>query len=379
MPELVVERIEIRVVEPATERLAWSEGMHGQFMSNTIVRVLTKDGLEGVAGGSSCTGSGFDRAVAETARLVAPLLLGRSAHERVALWHETRNLNVPASPIAAAVLDVALWDLAAKAAGMPLHALLGSARDRVAAYASTPLYPSIEAYVDEVARLRAAGFGAVKLHCWCNPARDLPMCRRVAAADPGGGTYMLDVEQRYGRAEARRAAGMLAELGFLWFEAPLLDYDLEGYADLRRRARGTAAGGIDILPAGNWLIDRHQIAQGIAAGAWDRVRTDVFSCGGITPARDIAALAASHNMPIEVQCWGYSLSQAANLHLILASSHATYFEQPVPYAPFEHGVHTPIRTGADGATTVPAGPGLGVELDWPAIERATSVRFSVEP
>jgi len=373
MTELRIDRIEIRVVEPEAERLAWSEGMHGQFMSNTVVRAFSADGLVGVAGGSSCTGFGFDRSVAETAKLIAPLYLGRSAHERVGLWHETRNLNVPASPIAAAVLDVALWDLAGKAAGLPLYALLGAARDRVPAYASTPLYTSEEAYVAEVAGHFAVGFGAVKLHCWCNPARDLPLCQGLAAAYPGH-TFMLDVEQRYDRAQARRAADALGELGFLWFEAPLLDFDLQGYAELR-----AGKPGVDILPAGNWLIDRHQIAQGIAAGAWDRVRTDVFSCGGITPARDIAALAAAHNMPIEMQCWGFSTSQAANLHLILATPHATYFEQPVPYAPFEYGVQTPIRVAADGTVAPPPGPGLGLELDWEALDRATSVRFDVRP
>ncbi|MBV8911471.1 MAG: mandelate racemase/muconate lactonizing enzyme family protein [Acetobacteraceae bacterium] len=373
MRELCIDRIEIRVVEPEAERLAWSEGMHGQFMSNTVVRVFSADGLEGVAGGSSCTGFGFDRSIAETAKLVAPLYLGRSAHERVGLWHETRNLNVPASPIAAAVLDVALWDLAAKAADMPLHAFLGGARHQVPAYASTPLYLSDEAYVNEVGQLFAAGFEAIKLHCWCNPARDLPMCERLAAAYPGR-TFMLDVEQRYGREPARRVAKRLGELGFLWFEAPLLDFDLQGYAELR-----AGAPGVDILPAGNWLIDRHQIAQGIAGGAWDRVRTDVFSCGGITPARDILALARAHNMPIEVQCWGFSLSQAANLHLILSTPNATYFEQPVPYAPFEYGVHTPIRLGTDSMVAPPPGPGLGMELDWDALDRATGVRFEVRP
>ena len=70
MTELTIDRIEIRVVEPPTERFSWSEEMHGQFMSNTIVRVFTKDGVVGVSGGSSCTSYGFDRAVAESARLV---------------------------------------------------------------------------------------------------------------------------------------------------------------------------------------------------------------------------------------------------------------------------------------------------------------------
>jgi L-alanine-DL-glutamate epimerase-like enolase superfamily enzyme len=371
MKDLVIDRIEIQVVEPDTQRLAWSEEMHGQFMSNTLVRVTTRDGIVGVAGGSSCTGFGFDRAVAESAKLIAPMYLGVSVHDRTLLWHRTRNLNVPFSPIAQAVIDVALWDAAAKAADQPLHALLGAGRNAIASYASTPLYDSAEAYVDEVGRLQEAGFTAVKFHCWCNPARDLPMCERVAAVYGQRVGLMLDVEQRYDRAQAARAARLLAELGFVWFEAPLLDFDLAGYADLRRRHA------VDILPAGTWLVDRHQVAQGIEAGAWDRVRIDVMSCGGITPARDIAALAAAHNMPIEFQCWGYTLTQAANLHMMLAAPTATYFEQPIPYEPFEYGSSTVIRTNASGMASPPEGPGLGVLLDWSAIDKATSVRFDI--
>ncbi len=371
MKDLIIDRIEIQVVEPDTERLAWSEEMHGQFMSNTIVRVTTRDGVVGAAGGSSCTGFNFDRAVAESAKLIAPMYLGTSVHDRALLWHRTRNLNVPFSPIAVAVLDVALWDAAARAAEMPLHSLLGAGRTSIASYASTPLYETAEAYVDEIGRLQEVGFTAVKFHCWCNPARDLPMCERVAAAHGNRVALMLDVEQRYNRAQAHWAARVLSELGFVWFEAPLLDFDLGGYADLRSRHA------VDIVPAGNWLIDRHQIAQGIKAGAWDRVRVDVMTCGGITPARDIAALAAANNMPIEFQCWGYTLTQAANLHMMLAAPTATYFEQPVPYDPFEYGSETPIRTDASGKVSAPKEAGLGVTIDWPVINNATTVRFDV--
>ena len=371
MKDLVIDRIEIQVVEPDTERLAWSEEMHGQFMSNTIVRVTTRDGVEGVAGGSSCTGFGFDRAVAESAKLIAPLYIGASVHDRTLLWHRTRNLNVPFSPIAPAVIDVALWDAAAKAADLPLHALLGAGRTSISSYASTPLYASPEAYVDEVGRLIDAGFRAVKFHCWCNPARDLPMCERVAAAHGKRVALMLDVEQRYNRAQADRAARQLSELEFLWFEAPLLDFDLEGYAELRRRHA------VDILPAGNWLVDRHQVVQGIKSASWDRVRVDVMSCGGITPARDIAALAAANNMPIEFQCWGYTLAQAANLHMMLAAPTATYFEQPVPYEPFEFGSTTVIRTEINGSASAPKGAGLGISLDWSSILDRTTLRFDI--
>jgi L-alanine-DL-glutamate epimerase-like enolase superfamily enzyme len=80
------------------------------------------------------------------------------------------------------------------------------------------------------------------------------------------------------------------------------------------------------------------------------------------------ALAEARAMTVELQCWGYTLTQAANLHLMLARPNCTYFEQPVPYLPFEHGCTNPIRTDTDGYVHAPVGPGLGVDLDWQVIE-----------
>ena len=88
---------------------------------------------------------------------------------------------------------------------------------------------------------------------------------------------MLDAEQRYDRRDAYRAAAQLETLGFTWFEAPLLDTDLEGYRDLRRRVN------IPILPAGNWVMDPNLVWQGIRREAWTSVRVDANFAGGITP------------------------------------------------------------------------------------------------
>lgn len=82
-------------------------------------------------------------------------------------------------------------------------------------------------------------------------------------------------------------------------------------------------------------------------------------------------------MNLEIQCWGYTLTQAANLHVMLAHQNCTYFEQPVPYAAFEYGVHDVIRTDREGFVHAPRGDGLGIELDWPIIEAASLLTFEV--
>jgi L-alanine-DL-glutamate epimerase-like enolase superfamily enzyme len=112
-------------------------------------------------------------------------------------------------------------------------------------------------------------------------------------------------------------------------------------------------------------------------GCWSAVRVDATIAGGITAARKIMAQAAAHGLDAELQCWGYTLTQAANLHLMLAHRNATYFEQPVPYPAFEHGVRDVIRPDARGLVSAPANPGLGIRVDWDAVEASTLLHYEV--
>ena len=130
MRDLAIDRAEVWVVAPETERYAWALEMPAQFMSNTILKLTTAGGLEGVAGAAMCSSHAFDRSIAETLRYLLPEVMGRTALEREALWYRLRSLNTPLVPQAASLIDIALWDLAGKIAGLPLYQLLGGARKR---------------------------------------------------------------------------------------------------------------------------------------------------------------------------------------------------------------------------------------------------------
>lgn len=373
MKDLEIDRIEVYAVGPETARYRWVWNMAEQFMTNTIVRVFTKGGLEGVAGAISFSEYGFSSAVAETLRRMVPDLIGASPLEREALWYRLRKLDFPTAPQAQSLMDIALWDLAAKHANLPLYQFLGGARSRVLSYASTPLLEDSDAYVDAVGDLKSRGFKAIKFHCWCDPERDLEMVRAVHArhGDPLL-RFMLDVEMRYTPADALRAARVLEELDYAWFEAPLLDTDLQGYRELRRRVN------VPIVPAGNWLLAPGLIEAAIRMGCWSSARIDVTIAGGFTPARKIMAVAAANSMNVEIQCWGYTLTQAANLHLMLAYDNCTYFEQPIPFEPYEHGAIDVIRTDSEGYVKAPPGPGLGVRMDWEAVKDAAFLNYEAK-
>jgi L-alanine-DL-glutamate epimerase-like enolase superfamily enzyme len=119
------------------------------------------------------------------------------------------------------------------------------------------------------------------------------------------------------------------------------------------------------------------LLQALERGAWSALRVDATICGGITPIRKVMALAEAFGTTVEIQCWGYTLTQAANLHVMLAHRNCDYFEQPVPYPAFEFGAKNAIRTDGQGFVHAPPGPGLGIDLDWPAIESAAIMKYEV--
>ena len=161
-------------------------------------------------------------------------------------------------------------------------------------------------------------------------------------------------------------------MGFAWFEAPLHDSDLEGYRELSSRVK------IPIIPSGNWFQDLHTFAAAIQAQAWGRARTDVAMMGGITQTNKAVALTAAAGLKCEIMSWGYSLVSVANFHLMLAHDNCTYFEQSVPCEPYEYGMKDVIRSQPDGYVYAPTGPGLGLEVDWEAMEAATILSFVAE-
>ena len=373
MKDLAIDRIEVYAVGPEVARYRWVWNMAEQFMTNTVIRVFTKGGLEGIAGAISFSEYGFSPAVAETLRRMAPDLLGQTPLEREALWYKMRRLDFPTAPQAQSLMDIALWDLAAKHAALPLYQFLGGARSKVLSYASTPLLEQTEKYVEAVGELKAEGFKAIKFHCWCDPRKDMDMVRAVHARYGGDPSlrFMLDVEMRYTPSDAYRVGKELDELDFEWFEAPILDTELRGYQELRRRLN------VPIIPAGNWLLAPGLIEAAIQLGCWSSARIDTTIVGGFTPARKIMALAAANSMNVEVQCWGYTLTQAANLHLMLAYDNCTYFEQAVPFGPYEFGSLNFIRTDKQGYVHAPPGTGLGIEVDWDAIKKSSFLSYEI--
>ena len=134
-----ITKVEVRAVAPPVDRFTWSDDLPDQYSTNTLVRIYTDAGVEGIAGVWNATSYDFERYTAESIRHLAPILVGKDPLLRENIWHEIRPRVFPLPPQSLAAIDIALWDLAGKAANLPLYKLLGGARDKIPAYASTCL------------------------------------------------------------------------------------------------------------------------------------------------------------------------------------------------------------------------------------------------
>ena len=211
--------------------------------------------------------------------------------------------------------------------------------------------------------MQGHGYRAIKIHPYCVLEDDMRLVRTLGEEFTGRDIdWSLNADGMYTRDQALRMGRLLDATGWTFFEAPLPDTDLKGYKAL------ADALDLDVICGGNSLPDVHLIDIALAMGAWDRSRFDVTGIGGFTGAGEAMAVTHSHGKKGEIQSWGYTLTQAANLHLMLAHPNCNHFEQAAPYEKYEFGAQQVIRPDADGLVHPSGLPGLGIELDRERIE-----------
>ena len=345
---------------------------------NNILRITTADGFEGVSGVDTYyQGRHSDEHLLEL-QAVAPALAAMHSLDPVEVDANLRRSQPGLSDTARASIDIALWDLAARKADRPLYQLLGAKRNSMEAYASLPFYESLPEYIDAVNEYAKLGFTIFKFHVWGSIEKDLRLVESVQNAFANSPyRFMVDLESVYDLEDALRLGRQMDEGRFLWFEAPVNDELLKEYAELRRELE------VLLIPAGYNVYSPDFIRQGIVAGAWDSGRFDATVVGGISAALELLAIANDADLPIDIQSWGHSLAQAANLHLMLANERTQYFEAPMPKDVFEFGMKNGNLLDR-GRAVAPDGPGLGINVDWDRLGKADfyvyrTLEFPVSP
>jgi len=298
--------------------------------------------------------------------LYAPQLIGEDPLEVERLWHKLRRLNRHAYNLSdgmAGAIDVALWDIRGKVAGMPIATMLGTARKRIGAYATArTIEPTPEAVFEEARTRKEQGYHAFKVQFWDGLARDIPRYR--AAREAVGPDYplMQDAAGMYSYAEALAVGKVLSDLDYTWFEEPIPDRNL---FQLQRLTDQLA---VPILSGETSRV--HELAEGMRMGAFDIARGDVHMKEGITGLRKAAGMADLLGFDLEIHAINQPLLDVANLHVAMSIANCRWSEtfHPIYYRGLKG---EPLAIDVDGYKHMPTGPGLGVELDWDWIDDNT--------
>jgi len=339
----------------------WSLGAGGwKTLDFCLVRVDTDAGLTGwgEAFSYSCR-----RAVAAAVNdMIAPLAVGRDAADIEGLHAEIqKRLHIfgrfGITAFALSGLDIALWDIAGKAAGKPLHALLGRARrERLPCYASLLRYADTALVARYCEQAIDEGFGAIKLH-----EVSEPVIAAARAAVPRHAALLLDVNCEWNVADAIAVGRRLAPMGLEWFEEPV--FPPEDGAGLR--AVGDACG-IPIA-AGENCCFATQFAALFDARAVQYAQPSVTKVGGVTEFRKVAALAARRDVKLAPHSPYFGPGALATLHLISALAEQARFEYF--YLRADAGLYGDLLAPRRGELTVPPGPGLGADPDPEVVRR----------
>ena len=345
---------------------ATSYGAHtGKFSGVSRLGLLTMTTDQGIEG-HAFLGSAFypaDMDGASLIRYLKPILMGQDPMDRErlskAMWKRVRTTTVRSI----GAVDIALWDIAGKAAGLPIHQLLGSYRDRVPAYISSAVLASPQAYAQEAQHYKSLNLAAYKIHPPQVWREDIKVCEAVRKAVGDDYLLMLDSVWSYDYAAALRVGQAIEALNYYWYEDPLADADIYNYVELRKKlhipimATEYPAGGLDSYTP--WVKER----------ATDFLRGDVAVKGGISTLVKAAHLAEAFHLNFELHHGGNSLNNFANLHVIMAIQNTEFFEVLLPAQSQKYGLVQDIEVDRDGMVHAPTGPGLGAQIDFELIER----------
>jgi L-alanine-DL-glutamate epimerase-like enolase superfamily enzyme len=346
-----------------------------------LVQVTTDDGLTGI--GEVNVPPGIVKAAIEATSYhswsmgLTDLLIGEDPEHTDRLWdkmyrHTGMSGRRGIIPNIIAGIDVALWDIRGKAAGKPIHHLLGGARkERIDAYLTIDPPPTgdlarfQERSYEMIARAKELGFTRVKQETARKQVeRDVDVIKTVLGAREAlgpDGTLMLDVVYRWHDFKAALAVlDALRPADLFFLESPFSNDALDLYA---RLARATPTR----IALGEWSITRFEFYDIIDRGLVDLVQPGVCRVGGFTEAARVARYAADRGRLLSPYgWWATNVGLMASLHLAATCDHCPFVEYVHPeFYPSSIRNDLIIRhvESLPGGFALPKGPGLGVEIN----------------
>jgi L-alanine-DL-glutamate epimerase-like enolase superfamily enzyme len=356
----------ITSIEPGFYRIplptVLTDSMHGEmraFELNTV-RLRDSDGAEGV--GYTFT-VGRNGAAIDTilARELPEIMDGEEADEIERLWHKAwwaLHYGGRGGPtvLALSAFDMALWDLKAKRANLPLWKALGGFDPKVPCYAGgidldLPLDKLLRQTDDNLGK----GFRAIKMKVGrANLFEDVERVKAMREHLGAGFPLMVDANMKWSVDGAIRAARALQPFDLTWLEEPTIPDDPAGHARIVRE------GGLPIA-AGENLRTLWEFKLYVAGGGVTYPEPDVTNCGGVTPFMKIAHLAEAFNLPVTSHG-----AHDVTVHLLAACPNRSYLE--AHGFGLERYIAEPLEI-QEGFALAPNRPGHGIAFDWNGLEK----------
>jgi D-galactarolactone cycloisomerase len=300
------------------EELGFSQAYYNKRTLH-LVRVQTDEGLTGIGEVFGAGNFAFaNRAIIQ--HVIKPLLVGRNPLDIGVLWHEVYNAlrdhgqkGLPIQCLSG--IDIALCDILGKTTGLPLYQLLGGAvRKSFVVYGYGMMFrkrddlPQI--YEEEAASIAEMGFTATKMKIGMGVERDIELAAAVRRGVGDKMKCMADANHAYAVGEAIQVGLGLRDLGFYWFEEPVMPEDYEGYREVR-----AALPGINIA-GGEAEFTRYGHRELIQRRCVDILQPEVASTGGISEFMKILTLANTFGIPVVPHVWGSDVLIAVDMHLV---------------------------------------------------------------
>ena len=333
---------------------SWAWGRFNQI----IVQIKTDEGITGIG---EAFGYGSPEAtVSVIHQILRPMLIGADPTS-ISLLHDKMYRQTHffgrygITTFAISGIDIALWDIAAKCAGLPLYRLFGGTGvTTVPAYASLTRYSQLEDLKFVARHAQQAGFPMIKLH-----QLDVASIRTVRETLGQAMPLALDVNCAWDPEKARQMARQLLPYDLLWLEEPIWPPE-----DYRSLAKLGQLGGIP-LAAGENACTVYPFQEMLAVGAATYIQPSVVKVGGISEWRKVAVLAETFNVKVAPHSPYFGPGFLATAHLLASTSYVASLEYL--YFNLEAGIFTQPLKFENGSFCLPQGPGIGLEIDWDVV------------
>lgn len=359
-------------------------GYSQQYYTKRTAHLVEVETDEGITGWGECFGAGnialANKGIVQ--QVIQPMVLGMDPLDRDVIWHKVYNLmrdhgqkGMPLQSLSG--VDIALWDIAGKVAGLPLYKMIGGAhRDKIDVYGygmmlRTESVDSLVArFTDEAAAIKGMGFKATKMKVGLGLRDDVRLIEAVRRGVGDDYRFMIDANHAYTTHDAFYIGRAMEEFDPYWFEEPVAPEDLDGYRELRQGLRVNISGGEAEFNRWGWraLLE----SRGL-----DIAQPEVCALGGISEYLRVLALCHAHFTPVVNHVWGSAVAVATNMHLLAAMPPLPGGLHPwEPMLEFDttHNsfrddlLTTPLDiqgqvAANNGTVALPMGPGIGVTPD----------------